>query len=505
MIQRKKKGSAEPAPESSDGPSPHGHADLPAYPANSASSATPAEHSWVTSPNNLFRLNTERDEQPRQILVLTAVACLVAYWAFHRQPQSSAPLGMANEPELLEQFTQSDVSGNLRTSLLSVSTLFIAYCCLNVKDSLLVRPHPMFWRAVHGCVLLYLLGLAALIVLNVDDARSFLKLVFRDDVQAIPDEIWNMQKDCSVTQTTLWRQFSSIWFVSHALGWFGKMLMLRDWRLCWIQSIGFELMEISLQFMIPDFRECWWDSVFIDTFGANFAGMLAGAAFLRYMKSRNYNWSGYGEDKKGKAPVKPFVWKFFPFSWSSYHWGAFATFRRFLLTLPVIIMPVMFEVNSFFLMQALWLKPGGLLIPARMILLFLMGMVGFAEFYQYTTDPHCNRIGATAWLAIFLMIMELLTIVKFSTGMYPHAPPPEIYLPWLCFLALFCVWLVLWFKRKPEGMKQATTTTLMFNGKEAIPMAVPVTIPNRTSTWWLDALLVVSFVPLFALCRLWAG
>ena len=40
----------------------------------------------------------------------------------------------------------------------------------------MVRPHPGFWRVVHGVVILYLLALVFLLFQNVDDARQLLKV-----------------------------------------------------------------------------------------------------------------------------------------------------------------------------------------------------------------------------------------------------------------------------------------------------------------------------------------
>jgi hypothetical protein len=78
------------------------------------------------------------------------------------------------------------------------------------------------------------------------------------------------------------------------------MVMFRDWGVCWLLSIGFEVrlprlgwafcavyvhayltsspflsctwqvLECSLQFIIPEFKECWWDSLLIDLLGAAF-------------------------------------------------------------------------------------------------------------------------------------------------------------------------------------------------------------------------------------------
>lgn len=49
--------------------------------------------------------------------------------------------------------------------------------------------------------------------------------------------------------------------VAHALGWWGKALMLRDPWLAWLLSFMFEIVEYTLTHYLPNFNECWWDHV----------------------------------------------------------------------------------------------------------------------------------------------------------------------------------------------------------------------------------------------------
>lgn len=37
--------------------------------------------------------------------------------------------------------------------------------------------------------------------------------------------------------------------------------MVRDWWLCQVLSVMFELLEYTLQHQLPNFNECWWDHV----------------------------------------------------------------------------------------------------------------------------------------------------------------------------------------------------------------------------------------------------
>ncbi len=36
---------------------------------------------------------------------------------------------------------------------------------------------------------------------------------------------------------------------------------MRDWFLLTVLSIGFELLEYTLEVHLPNFGECWWDHV----------------------------------------------------------------------------------------------------------------------------------------------------------------------------------------------------------------------------------------------------
>lgn len=64
--------------------------------------------------------------------------------------------------------------------------------------------------------------------------------------------------------------------VAHALGWWGKALILRDNLILWTISVGFELMEMTFQHWLPNFNECWWDHWILDVAVCNWAGLAAG-------------------------------------------------------------------------------------------------------------------------------------------------------------------------------------------------------------------------------------
>ena len=46
--------------------------------------------------------------------------------------------------------------------------------------------------------------------------------------------------------------------IAHAMGWFCKTLIIRDFWMTNIMSVAFEFLEYSLEHQLPNFSECWW-------------------------------------------------------------------------------------------------------------------------------------------------------------------------------------------------------------------------------------------------------
>lgn len=58
----------------------------------------------------------------------------------------------------------SDPDANTRAATMGVCFLFLVHCFLQCRDSLFARPHPGVWRIVHGIGMLYLFGVAVLLI-----------------------------------------------------------------------------------------------------------------------------------------------------------------------------------------------------------------------------------------------------------------------------------------------------------------------------------------------------
>ncbi|CAM9297857.1 unnamed protein product, partial [Phaeothamnion confervicola] len=203
---------------------------------------------------NRFRANTDYVEKPRQILALS-IMIGVASWLGFRQDNT-------------------DPDSNTRAALLGAAVVFLVHCFLQLRDTIFIRPHPGVWRLVHGGGMLYLFLLAAMLFQSRTDARRFLAVILPDlkdpSPAAMPPEISGAAAgtaavslpspapmECAITAGAIWRQLTEIWFVAHVAGWWMKMCIFRDWNICWVLSIGFEILELSLGWLVPQFKECW--------------------------------------------------------------------------------------------------------------------------------------------------------------------------------------------------------------------------------------------------------
>ena len=114
--------------------------------------------------------------EPHTVTALLLALGIMCYVAFLRPPDdppevgiklyvhpSTRPLLTASASRVVALCVRVCVSP-LVTSLVvsgvaTAGALFLVYCVTQLRDSMMLRPHPAFWRLVHGCCILYLLGL----------------------------------------------------------------------------------------------------------------------------------------------------------------------------------------------------------------------------------------------------------------------------------------------------------------------------------------------------------
>lgn len=140
-----------------------------------------------------------------------------------------------------------------RRGVYAVLSFFLLFSMLQFRDGPFIRPHPAFWRVVLGVNLLYELGMVFLLFQDLDTARHMMKYLDPNLGVALPEKSY--AENCDFTAVNIWVNFASslkficnlsnlsieqnaidIFCLAHALGWFGKALILRDYWFCWVSQ-----------------------------------------------------------------------------------------------------------------------------------------------------------------------------------------------------------------------------------------------------------------------------
>jgi phosphatidylserine synthase 2 len=144
---------------------------------------------------------------------------------------------------------------------------FLAFASVQFPDTLIRRPHPVFWRLALGAVSMYALFMVYLLFQPLNDARRLLR--FFDSTLGVPLPERSYAEDCRIYTpenpkglfTNVYDAVFDVHFIAHLFGWWFKMIVIRDLKMCWVCSVVFELLEVTFRHWLPNFWECWWDHV----------------------------------------------------------------------------------------------------------------------------------------------------------------------------------------------------------------------------------------------------
>jgi len=95
------------------------------------------------------------------------------------------------------------------------------------------------------------------------------------------------------------------------------------------------------------------------------------------------------------------------------------------------------EINSFYLKTLFWIPPPHWLNISRLIVLSFAAASSCAEYYMFTTDVNCVKIGQQAWVLVAIVATEILVVFKFSRDVITKVPPTSIILFWSIVVSLW--------------------------------------------------------------------
>ena len=344
----------------------------------------------------------------------------------------------------------------------------VAFGSIHLPNTIMTRPHPVFWRALLACFVLYSMFMTYLLLIPVYNARQTLRMF--DDTLGTPLPERSYGDDCSFFTpdhpTSYFANISDaifdVHFIAHFLGWWAKMIFMRDWYVAWVCSIGFELCELSFRHWLPNFYECWWDHLLLDLFGCNFIGIILGHYTLKYFGSNKVTWiydssaqgNSQNESKKTGAvacqtQMLTAAEKLKPAIFEKYEWACLANIRRLAGVTIYVITCLAIDCNNFFLKATLWVAPEHDLLKYRVLLWGLSAIAISKEWYEYVSNDYCHRLGPFAWVAFYTVSVEMLTVMKASEGKFTAPFPTFVKIMWtfiaigyalLCYIALQNQW-----------------------------------------------------------------
>jgi len=298
--------------------------------------------------------------------------------------------------------------------------IFLVTAMLQFRDGPFSRPHPAVWRIVLATNLLYLLAIAFLYFHDVAYAREALRFFDRDLGRPVVEGTHDAS--CELTPTNFYNALDH-YALAHALGWFGKALILRDWWLLLILSVSFEMCEVTFSHVIPIFRECWWDRWGLDVFGCNLIGAWAGMKLCKALGVSHFSWRGRRTDVK------------VPFDLAKFDWRSVSRMRNYLSSVALLTVLLGAELNVFFLKQLLWVPSDNPLVSVRLAFIFAWALPATREYYEYVSHSRrIVRMGSHAAMLLSTVALELLCIVKWSQGELTEPMPPRIKIAWAIFL-----------------------------------------------------------------------
>lgn len=374
------------------------------------------------------------------------------FWRPHTISVLVSLLVMLFYVTFLENEVERSAEYNVKRGLLACCGVFIAFGVTQARDGPIIRPHPVFWRFVLCCSVIYELWLIVLLFQTREHARKWMSYVDPKLGKMLPEQDYggNCLIYNSGTLSNPWHNLKDkmdCFVLAHLIGWWLKTLILRDYWMALLLSGLFEFLEYSLQHQLPNFSECWWDHWLMDFVLCNGTGIYAGMLTLRYLEVKTYNWRDVWSIPTYTGKFRRLFQQFTPISWRKFNWGATQSIKHWLFVLSLIIMFSFAELNVFYLKAALWIPPEHPIISIRLILFFLIGLVAVREAYDFLTDNTCRKFGQQAWIMCAIIITEIFICMKFMKETVSLVPPFHIIVLWsvvLVGVVLYSCWLYLY-------------------------------------------------------------
>ncbi|PIK56411.1 putative phosphatidylserine synthase 2-like [Apostichopus japonicus] len=338
--------------------------------------------------------DSQRDEVPHSVKVTRVIddGTQSFFWRTHSVTVLICMLAVFLYVALIEE-PKNDINYNTKRGILACIVAFCLFGMTQAKDGPFTRPHPAFWRLVLCLSVVYELALVYMLFQSLDDARQLMKHFDPELGEPLPERSY--AEDCRFYDPEPHQDghFHNFWekcdvFIwGHLFGWWAKMLMVRDYWLCNVISILFEVLEYTLEHQLPNFAECWWDHWLLDAVICNGLGIWLGMKTLNYLNASTYHWRGLWSINTYSGKLKRMMMQFTPYSWTEFEWHPTESLNRWIFVILLVCFFLVAELNCFYLKFVLWIPPPHYVNFTRLVLLVPVGAVAIREAYQYLNDP----------------------------------------------------------------------------------------------------------------------
>jgi phosphatidylserine synthase 2 len=121
-----------------------------------------------------------------------------------------------------------------------------------------------------------------------------------------------------------------------------------------------------------------------------------------------------------------------------------ADWRVLYKIIAAMVLLFLSHLNVFFLKWILWIPPEHPYLTVRLVLLGLLALHCFREYYEFCCNRAVHRLGQNAWLLAILTIAETILVLKLGEGQFEQSlqPAPYIVQCWALGVGAFVAWSV---------------------------------------------------------------
>jgi len=288
----------------------------------------------------------------------------------------------------------------------------------------------IFWKFVLCISIFYEIFLISLLFKTKTDARN-LQYICSSLGKKLPERSY--AENCSLNFEIVKKQLDGF-VISHTIGSYIKALLYRDYWICWIMTIAFEILEYSLEHQLPNFAECWWDHWILDVILCNGIGIYFGIKTIEYFQLEKYYW-------KDIKPKKNNVYSFN----NLFDLLPKSSFRHYIGLLMIICFTLQCELNVFYLKYLLWIPAEHYIVTLKLLIYSLVCAPCISEIYYYYIHPKYNKLGLHTFFTVSNIWTETIICFKLSKGEFTKPPPLQVKIFWIIFILLIIIYPIITF------------------------------------------------------------